>query len=91
VAGAYRLPAATDADKATRGAAIQDALAKPGAVVIDAGINATDDGGLAGDVDPAQAGAAAALTPVPGGVGPVTTMVLARHTIAAAEGRRSYE
>ena len=57
---------------------------KPGAVVIDVGTNPTPDGGLAGDVDAGEAGAAAALTPVPGGVGPVTTMLLMRHTVAAA-------
>jgi methylenetetrahydrofolate dehydrogenase (NADP+) / methenyltetrahydrofolate cyclohydrolase len=61
---------------------------KPGAVVIDVGTNPTADGGLAGDVDPgAASGRAGALTPVPGGVGPVTTMLLMRHTaLAAASG-----
>jgi methylenetetrahydrofolate dehydrogenase (NADP+)/methenyltetrahydrofolate cyclohydrolase len=57
---------------------------RPGAVVIDVGTNPTDDGGLAGDVDASAAGAATALTPVPGGVGPVTTMLLMRHTVQAA-------
>ncbi len=57
----------------------------PGAVVIDVGTNPTDDGGLAGDVDfDAVAGVAGALTPVPGGVGPVTTALLLRHTARAA-------
>jgi methylenetetrahydrofolate dehydrogenase (NADP+)/methenyltetrahydrofolate cyclohydrolase len=60
---------------------------KPGAVVIDVGTNPTDDGGLAGDVDPDGANAAAALTPVPGGVGPVTAMLLMRHTAQAAANR----
>jgi methylenetetrahydrofolate dehydrogenase (NADP+)/methenyltetrahydrofolate cyclohydrolase len=55
-----------------------------GATVIDVGTNATADGGLAGDVDPAVAGVAAALTPVPGGVGPVTTALLLRHVVEAA-------
>lgn len=59
---------------------------KPGAVVIDVGTNPTPDG-LAGDVDPDGAGGAAALTPVPGGVGPVTTMLLMRHTARAAADR----
>jgi methylenetetrahydrofolate dehydrogenase (NADP+) / methenyltetrahydrofolate cyclohydrolase len=59
---------------------------KPGAVVIDVGTNPTPEGGMAGDVD-AQAVAerAAALTPVPGGVGPVTTALLLRNTAAAAQ------
>lgn len=60
---------------------------KPGAVVIDVGTNPTPDGGLAGDVDPHGAQNAAALTPVPGGVGPVTTMLLMRHTVRAAADR----
>jgi len=55
----------------------------PGATVIDVGTNATDDG-LAGDVDPAVAEVAAALSPVPGGVGPVTTALLLRHVVEAA-------
>jgi methylenetetrahydrofolate dehydrogenase (NADP+)/methenyltetrahydrofolate cyclohydrolase len=57
---------------------------RPGAVVIDVGTNPTPDGGLIGDVDPAGAEHAAALMPVPGGVGPVTTMLLMRHTAGAA-------
>ncbi|WP_328345632.1 bifunctional 5,10-methylenetetrahydrofolate dehydrogenase/5,10-methenyltetrahydrofolate cyclohydrolase [Micromonospora sp. NBC_00421] len=57
---------------------------KPGAVVIDVGTNPTADGGLAGDVDPDGAQRAGSLTPVPGGVGPVTTMLLMRHTVQAA-------
>ncbi|MFC5818878.1 bifunctional 5,10-methylenetetrahydrofolate dehydrogenase/5,10-methenyltetrahydrofolate cyclohydrolase [Nonomuraea sp. NPDC050478] len=57
----------------------------PGAVVIDVGTNPTDDGGLAGDVDFEPVSArAGALTPVPGGVGPVTTALLLRHTARAA-------
>jgi methylenetetrahydrofolate dehydrogenase (NADP+)/methenyltetrahydrofolate cyclohydrolase len=55
----------------------------PGATVIDVGTNATPDGGLAGDVDPTVADVAA-LSPVPGGVGPVTTAVLLRHVTDAA-------
>ncbi|MEV4242654.1 bifunctional 5,10-methylenetetrahydrofolate dehydrogenase/5,10-methenyltetrahydrofolate cyclohydrolase [Streptosporangium canum] len=57
---------------------------KPGAVVVDVGTNPTDDGGLVGDVDPAVAERAGALTPVPGGVGPVTTALLLWHTVRAA-------
>lgn len=57
---------------------------KPGAVVIDVGTNVTP-AGLVGDVDAAAVGpVAAALTPVPGGVGPVTTMLLLRNTVMAA-------
>ncbi len=56
----------------------------PGATVIDVGTNATPDGGLAGDVDPKAAEVAGALTPVPGGVGPVTTALLLRHVTEAA-------
>jgi methylenetetrahydrofolate dehydrogenase (NADP+)/methenyltetrahydrofolate cyclohydrolase len=55
----------------------------PGATVIDVGTNATADGGLAGDVDPAVADVAGALSPVPGGVGPVTTALLLRHVTDA--------
>ena len=59
---------------------------KPGAVVIDVGTNTTADGGLTGDVDTAAVRpVAAAVTPVPGGVGPVTTAQLLRQTVQAAE------
>jgi methylenetetrahydrofolate dehydrogenase (NADP+)/methenyltetrahydrofolate cyclohydrolase len=58
----------------------------PGAVVIDVGTNATGDGGLTGDVDTAAVRPiAAAVTPVPGGVGPVTTAQLVRQTVWAAQ------
>jgi methylenetetrahydrofolate dehydrogenase (NADP+)/methenyltetrahydrofolate cyclohydrolase len=58
----------------------------PGAVVIDVGTNPTADGGLTGDVDTdAVRPVAAAVTPVPGGVGPVTTAQLLRQTVRAAE------
>jgi methylenetetrahydrofolate dehydrogenase (NADP+)/methenyltetrahydrofolate cyclohydrolase len=56
----------------------------PGAVVVDVGTNATADGGMAGDVDPAVASVAGALSPVPGGVGPVTTAMLLQHVVEAA-------
>jgi len=55
----------------------------PGAIVIDVGTNVTSDGTLAGDVDPAVAAVAGALSPVPGGVGPVTTALLLRHVVEA--------
>ena len=58
----------------------------PGQVVLDVGINVDEDGNLVGDVDFAAAEATVdAITPVPGGVGAVTTSVLARHVIEAAE------
>lgn len=58
---------------------------RPGATVIDVGTNPTDDGGLVGDVNASTlADLDGALTPVPGGVGPVTTMMLMRHTAQAA-------
>lgn len=57
----------------------------PGATVIDVGTNVAPDGSLAGDVDAASVSATArALTPVPGGVGPVTTALLLQHTVQAA-------
>jgi methylenetetrahydrofolate dehydrogenase (NADP+) / methenyltetrahydrofolate cyclohydrolase len=60
---------------------------KPGAVVIDVGINRID-GRLVGDVDFDSASAmAAAITPVPGGVGPMTIAVLLRNTLVAAHAR----
>ncbi|MGW5262503.1 bifunctional 5,10-methylenetetrahydrofolate dehydrogenase/5,10-methenyltetrahydrofolate cyclohydrolase [Microbispora sp. NPDC004025] len=59
---------------------------RAGAIVVDVGTNPTEDGGLVGDVDAvAVADKAGALTPVPGGVGPVTTALLLRHTVQAAD------
>ncbi|MHB1202228.1 MAG: bifunctional methylenetetrahydrofolate dehydrogenase/methenyltetrahydrofolate cyclohydrolase FolD [Acidithiobacillus sp.] len=61
---------------------------RPGAVVIDVGINRLPDGRLAGDVDFAGASARAAwITPVPGGVGPMTVATLLSNTLDAAERR----
>ncbi|MCW2994527.1 MAG: folD [Conexibacter sp.] len=58
---------------------------KPGAAVVDVGINRSEDG-LHGDVDFAEAVAVAgAITPVPGGVGPMTIAMLLRNTLTAAE------
>jgi methylenetetrahydrofolate dehydrogenase (NADP+)/methenyltetrahydrofolate cyclohydrolase len=55
---------------------------KPGAAVIDVGINRTEDGKLVGDVDyEAVLPVAGAITPVPGGVGPMTITMLMRNTI----------
>ncbi len=59
---------------------------KPGAVVIDVGINRTAEGKLLGDVEYAPAAArAAAITPVPGGVGPMTIAMLLANTVTAAK------
>jgi len=69
---------------AGRAGLVGPAFVAPGAVVVDVGTNATAEGGLAGDVDPAAAEVAGALSPVPGGVGPVTTAVLLRHVVSAA-------
>ena len=61
---------------------------KPGATVVDVGINRTDSG-LVGDVDyDAVAEVAGAITPVPGGVGPMTRAMLLVNTLRAAEARR---
>lgn len=59
---------------------------RSGATVLDFGTNATEEGTLIGDVDPGVAEMAGALTPVPGGAGPVTVAVLAEQTLAAARG-----
>ena len=61
-------------------------MVKPGAVVIDVGINRLADGKLAGDVDfLGLQGIASLITPVPGGVGPMTIAMLLENTILAAE------
>jgi len=59
-------------------------MIKPGSVVVDVGINVTDDG-LVGDVDFESASqVASAITPVPGGVGPLTSAILLTHLMLAA-------
>ncbi|MBF6457143.1 bifunctional 5,10-methylenetetrahydrofolate dehydrogenase/5,10-methenyltetrahydrofolate cyclohydrolase [Nocardia cyriacigeorgica] len=64
--------------------------AREGAVVIDVGTNEAADGSIVGDVDADSVrGKAAALSPVPGGVGPVTTALLMRHVVVAAEKART--
>lgn len=61
---------------------------KPGAIVIDVGINRLDNGTLTGDVDFAGAQKMASwITPVPGGVGPMTVATLLENTLLAAESR----
>ncbi len=63
---------------------------KPGAVVIDVGINRLDDGRLVGDVEFEPASQLASwITPVPGGVGPMTVATLIENTLEAAESRQA--
>lgn len=65
---------------------IDGSMIKPGAVVIDVGINRGADGKLCGDVDMASAReVAGAISPVPGGVGPMTIAMLLVNTVEAAE------
>lgn len=71
-----------------RAGLVDGSYVRAGAVVVDVGINPTADGGITGDVDAAAVEpVAGALTPVPGGVGPVTTALLLQHTVRAAAGR----
>ena len=64
-------------------------MVKPGAVVIDVGMNRRADGTLTGDVDfAAVEPIAAAITPVPGGVGPMTITMLLQNTLTAAKKAR---
>jgi len=63
-------------------------MVRPGATVIDVGMNRTDEG-LFGDVDPATAEHAAYMTPVPGGVGPMTIAMVMKNTVTAARARRA--
>ena len=59
---------------------------KPGAVVIDVGTNRMENGKLCGDVDfDGAKGVASYITPVPGGVGPMTIAMLMKNTVKAAE------
>jgi methylenetetrahydrofolate dehydrogenase (NADP+)/methenyltetrahydrofolate cyclohydrolase len=62
-------------------------MVKTGSVVVDVGINRTE-AGLVGDVDPGAAETAAFLTPVPGGVGPMTIAMLLRNAVRCARFRR---
>ena len=67
---------------------VDGAWVRPGAVVVDVGINRIDDGTLVGDVDTDAARLhASAITPVPGGVGPMTIAMLMANTVRAAEQR----
>lgn len=65
---------------------VQGEWLKPGAIVIDVGINRLDDGSLCGDVDFDSAKEVASwITPVPGGVGPMTVATLLENTLQAAQ------
>jgi methylenetetrahydrofolate dehydrogenase (NADP+)/methenyltetrahydrofolate cyclohydrolase len=67
---------------------IQGSWVRPGAAVIDVGINRDDSGKLVGDVDfDAALPAAGCITPVPGGVGPMTIAMLLANTLRAADAR----
>jgi methylenetetrahydrofolate dehydrogenase (NADP+)/methenyltetrahydrofolate cyclohydrolase len=70
---------------------VQGDWIRPGAVVVDVGINRLPDGKLAGDVDfAAAAERASAITPVPGGVGPMTIAMLLANTALAASRRAGF-
>jgi methylenetetrahydrofolate dehydrogenase (NADP+) / methenyltetrahydrofolate cyclohydrolase len=70
---------------------IRSGMVKPGAAVIDVGTNRTDEG-LVGDVDfDSVREVAGAVTPVPGGVGPMTIAMLLDNTLQAARARRSWD
>jgi methylenetetrahydrofolate dehydrogenase (NADP+)/methenyltetrahydrofolate cyclohydrolase len=72
-----------------RASTLTGAMVKPGAVVIDVGMNRNAAGKLCGDVDFASvAEVAGAITPVPGGVGPMTIAMLLSNTVDAAENAR---
>ncbi len=64
---------------------IKGAWIKPGATVVDVGINRMEDGTLRGDVEAAACERAAWVTPVPGGVGPMTVAMLLENTLLAAQ------
>lgn len=64
-------------------------MVKPGAVVIDVAINTAADGSLVGDCAPGVEDVTGYLTPVPGGVGPMTRVMLLENTLAAAQAARA--
>jgi methylenetetrahydrofolate dehydrogenase (NADP+)/methenyltetrahydrofolate cyclohydrolase len=69
---------------------VRGAWIRPGAVVIDVGINRREDGTLVGDVAFDECAEHASwITPVPGGVGPMTIAMLLDNTVAAAEWREA--
>lgn len=69
--------------------AIPASWIKPGAAVVDVGIHRLEDGGFLGDVEPQAASVARWITPVPGGVGPMTIAMLMASTVRSAEARLS--
>ena len=70
---------------AGRASMIKAEMVRPGAVVIDVGINAAPEGGIVGDVDvPSVREVASAVTPTPGGVGPLTNVLLLKQCVEAA-------
>ncbi len=70
---------------AGRATMIKGDMVRPGAVVIDVGINASPQGGIVGDVDvPSVHEVASAVTPTPGGVGPLTNVLLLKQCVEAA-------
>jgi len=81
----------TDADIVVAAVGVAQLVApdmiKAGATVVDVGMNRTD-AGLVGDVDPGAAERAGLITPVPGGVGPMTIAMLLANTVKAARARR---
>jgi methylenetetrahydrofolate dehydrogenase (NADP+)/methenyltetrahydrofolate cyclohydrolase len=73
---------------AGRAAIVAPGMVAAGAAVVDVGINRTD-AGLVGDVDPAVGDVAAFMTPVPGGVGPMTIACLLQNAVGCARLRRN--
>jgi len=69
---------------------VRGEMLKKGAAVVDVGINVTPDGKVVGDVAPDAAEVAGLLTPVPGGVGPVTVSMLLQNTVTAAKLQRGW-
>jgi methylenetetrahydrofolate dehydrogenase (NADP+)/methenyltetrahydrofolate cyclohydrolase len=75
---------------AGRAGLVTGSMLKPGAVVVDVGINVTEDG-LVGDVDfDSAVEVASAITPVPGGVGPLTNAILLTHLMRAARDQATH-
>ena len=72
---------------AGRPAMVTADMVRPGGVVVDVGINRTEDG-IVGDVDPGAAEVAGLMTPVPGGVGPMTIACLLENAVRCARYRR---